>query len=100
LYLPALAVRTILDTWAPAHVSDQLLPVKGGSRVIQVWSQWEIEIMTLVHGDAEEELRHISIQAADSRSLHDIYQFGNGPGGDRACSTAKLLISLVGVRRP
>jgi hypothetical protein len=37
--------------------------------LIQVWSQWQIEIMTLVHGDAEDELRDISIRAIESPSL-------------------------------
>jgi hypothetical protein len=45
---------------------------------MHVWTQWQSEVMTLLQGDFEEELRHICVDDIDRSPLRDVY---GGDGG-------------------
>lgn len=44
---------------------------RGSKCLILVWSEWQIEAMTLMNGDIEEELRGISIREGPRYQTHE-----------------------------
>jgi hypothetical protein len=62
LYWPALTLRRILDTSFVVHRRSSTVSHERSGCLVLVWPQWQVELMALVDGDAEEELQAISIR--------------------------------------
>jgi hypothetical protein len=71
MYWPASTVRRILNTSLVVHRWSLAVSHERSGRLLLVWPPWQMELMALVNGDAEDELRALSIQENRYCQLHE-----------------------------